>query len=65
MSRRLPKGGRLIDRSKSLGFSFNGKEMRGYLGDTLASALLGEGQVLTGRSFKYHRPRGIVASGPE
>ncbi|MDE0345361.1 MAG: 2Fe-2S iron-sulfur cluster-binding protein, partial [Boseongicola sp.] len=65
MSRRLSKGGRLIDRSKSLGFSFNGKEMRGYLGDTLASALLGEGQFLTGRSFKYHRPRGIVASGPE
>ncbi len=65
MSRRLPKGGRLIDRSSSLRFSFNGKEMRGYAGDTLASALLGEGQVLMGRSFKYHRPRGVVASGPE
>ena len=65
MSRRLPMGGRLIDRSNSLGFSFNGKEMRGYAGDTLASALLAEGQVLMGRSFKYHRPRGIVASGPE
>ena len=39
--------------------------MRGYSGDTLASALLGKGQVLMGRSFKYHRPRGVVTSGPE
>ncbi|MXY33300.1 MAG: sarcosine oxidase subunit alpha family protein, partial [Boseongicola sp. SB0664_bin_43] len=65
MSRRLSEGGRLIDRSRPLGFSFNGKELRGYSGDTLASALLGRGQVLVGRSFKYHRPRGIVACGPE
>ncbi len=65
MSRRLPAGGRLIDRSRPLAFSFNGRDMRGFAGDTLASALLGEGQALMGRSFKYHRPRGVVASGPE
>ncbi|NNF91895.1 MAG: sarcosine oxidase subunit alpha family protein [Boseongicola sp.] len=65
MSHRLPEGGRLIDRSRPLPFTFNGKPMRGYHGDTLASGLLGNGQVLVGRSFKYHRPRGIVTSGPE
>lgn len=65
MSRRLPKGGRLIDRSQAQSFTFNGRTMRGYQGDTLASALLGNGQMLVGRSFKYHRPRGIVASGAE
>ena len=63
MSTRLAKGGRLIDRSKPLNFSFNGKPMRGFAGDTLAAALLGAGQSLLGRSFKYHRPRGVVASG--
>lgn len=65
MSTRLSKGGRLIDRTKPLSFSFNGKQMRGYAGDTLASALLANGQTLVGRSFKYHRARGIVASGAE
>jgi len=65
MSTRLAKGGRLIDRAKPLNFTFNGKPMRGYAGDTLASALLGAGQVMLGRSFKYHRPRGLVASGAE
>ena len=65
MSTRLSKGGRLIDRSKPMGFTFNGKRMQGYQGDTLASALLGADQMLVGRSFKYHRPRGIVASGAE
>ena len=65
MSYRLAKGGRLIDRSKPLSFSFNGKTFRGFAGDTLASALLGSDQVLMGRSFKYHRPRGVVASGAE
>ena len=65
MSTRLPKGGRLIDRSKSLSFTFNGQPLRGFAGDTLASALLGAGQTMVGRSFKYHRPRGIVASGAE
>ncbi|MBV0891733.1 sarcosine oxidase subunit alpha family protein [Paracoccus sp. Z118] len=62
---RLPAGGRLIDRSKPLGFRFEGRQMTGFSGDTLASALLGSGQRVVGRSFKYHRPRGILASGAE
>ncbi len=65
MSHRLPQGGRLIDRRKRRAFRFNGKSYQGYKGDTLASALLGEDQMLVGRSFKYHRPRGVVAAGPE
>ena len=65
MSTRLAKGGRLIDRSKQVLFTFNGKQMRGHAGDTLASALLANDQMMVGRSFKYHRPRGIVASGAE
>lgn len=65
MSTRLAKGGRLIDRTATVEFSFNGKRLRGHAGDTLAAALLANDQMLVGRSFKYHRPRGIVASGPE
>ena len=65
MSTRLATFGRLIDRSQQLKFTFNGKWMRGHPGDTLASALLANDQMLVGRSFKYHRPRGIVASGAE
>ncbi|MCY4334502.1 MAG: sarcosine oxidase subunit alpha family protein [Litoreibacter sp.] len=65
MSTRLHQGGRLIDRSKQVSFKFNGRRLKGYQGDTLASALLGADQMLVGRSFKYHRPRGIVAAGPE
>jgi len=65
MSTRLATNGRLIDRTKALDFTFNGKRLRGLQGDTLASALLANGQTLVGRSFKYHRPRGIVAAGPE
>ena len=65
MSTRLNRGGRLIDRSRAVEFSFNGKAMRGFSGDTLAAALLASDQMLVGRSFKYHRPRGIVASGAE
>jgi sarcosine oxidase subunit alpha len=65
VSTRLQKGGRLIDRTKPLNFTFNGRKMRGFAGDTLASALLGADQMLLGRSFKYHRPRGLVASGAE
>jgi sarcosine oxidase subunit alpha len=64
-SQRLATGGRLIDRTKPLDFTFNGKRMRGYAGDTLAAAMIGAGQTLVGRSFKYHRPRGVVASGAE
>ena len=65
MSTRLAKQGRLIDRSKQIEFTFNGTTLKGYEGDTLASALLANDQMLVGRSFKYHRPRGIVASGAE
>ena len=61
---RLAAGGR-IDRAKPLTFTFNGKRLQGYQGDTVASALLANGVRLVGRSFKYHRPRGIVGSGPE
>ncbi|MZR12983.1 sarcosine oxidase subunit alpha family protein [Maritimibacter sp. DP07] len=65
MSHRIEGKGRLIDRSKTLRYTFNGKPMTGYAGDTLASALMGAGQMVMGRSFKYHRPRGAVASGVE
>ncbi len=65
MSTRLSTGGRLTDTSKQIEFRFNGKRLKGYAGDTLASALLANDQMLIGRSFKYHRPRGVVASGAE
>ena len=57
--------GGIVDRSRALSFSFDGKTYSGHPGDTLASALLANGVVLTGRSFKYHRPRGIVSAGSE
>ena len=57
-------GGR-IDRGRPLRFRFNGRAYQGYEGDTLASALLAQGVRLTARSFKYHRPRGIVGAGVE
>lgn len=59
---RLEKGG-LIDRSTLLGFTFDGKRFEGHLGDTLASALMANGVLLMGRSFKYHRPRGVISAG--
>ena len=61
---RLPEGGR-IDRSRPLGFLFNGRRYAGFSGDTLASALLANDVHFVGRSFKYHRKRGIVGSGAE
>ncbi len=61
---RAPSGG-AINRSKPLNFKFNGKPYTGYQGDTLASALLANGVKLVGRSFKYHRPRGIMTAGVE
>ncbi len=63
-SRRLSSGGR-IDRSRSLPFTFEGRALSGFAGDTLASALLANDIRLIGRSFKYHRPRGFVAAGVE
>lgn len=65
MSTRLQIGGRLIDRKHQIEFTWNGKRLKAFQGDTLASALLANNQMLVGRSFKYHRPRGIVAAGPE
>lgn len=57
--------GGLIDRSQTLSFRFDGKTMQGHAGDTLASALLANGVQLMGRSFKYHRPRGVFSAGSE
>jgi len=61
---RLPSGGR-IDRTRPVRFRFDGRELSGFAGDTLASALLANGVHLVGRSFKYHRPRGILGAGVE
>ncbi|MCR8548926.1 sarcosine oxidase subunit alpha family protein [Salipiger sp. P9] len=57
--------GGLIDRTRPLNFTFNSKAYQGFEGDTLASALLANGVRLMGRSFKYHRPRGVIAAGSE
>ncbi|MCC7113446.1 MAG: sarcosine oxidase subunit alpha family protein [Burkholderiales bacterium] len=64
MSARLPAGGR-IDRSRKLAFVFNGRRYEGHPGDTLASALIANGVALVARSWKYHRPRGILSAGVE
>ena len=61
---RLKEGGQ-IDRTKRLRFTFNRRSFEGYAGDTLASALIANGTHLTSRSFKYHRPRGILTAGAE
>ena len=58
------KTGQIIN-NKTMSFKFNGAKLNGFEGDTLASALLANDQVLVGRSFKYHRPRGIFSSGTE
>ena len=62
---RLASGGRLIDRAKKLHFSFDGQPLTGFAGDTVASAVMANGQRVFGRSFKYHRPRGVVGLGSE
>jgi sarcosine oxidase subunit alpha len=61
---RTPGGGR-IDRGHPVGFTFDGKSYVGARGDTLASALLANGVHLMGRSFKYHRPRGVLSAGSD
>ena len=61
---RTHSGGR-IDRTRPLRFTFDGAALTGFAGDTLASALLANGVHLVGRSFKYHRPRGILSAGAE
>jgi sarcosine oxidase subunit alpha len=63
-SLRTASGGR-VDRTRPLSFTFDGQRYQGLAGDTLASALLANGVHLVGRSFKYHRPRGIVGAGAE
>ncbi len=64
MAWRAAHGGR-VDRSRPIEFSFDGRSYRGLAGDTLASALLANGVHLLGRSFKYHRPRGLLSAGSE
>src|ERR1700749_2676009 len=61
---RSPDGGR-IDRGRTLRFTFDGRSYEGFAGDSLASALLANCVSLVGRSFKYHRPRGILTAGSE
>jgi sarcosine oxidase subunit alpha len=61
---RLGTGGQ-IDRSRPLSFRFDGRSYSGFAGDTLASALVANDVKLVGRSFKYHRPRGILTAGSE
>lgn len=65
MSGRRNSGGSTIDRRKTISFTWAGRSCRGFAGDTLASALLANGISIVGRSFKYHRPRGLVAAGLE
>ena len=55
---RLPSGGG-VDRGQPLAFTFDGKPYSGVMGDSIASALIANGVRIVGRSFKYHRPRGI------
>ena len=59
------KSSKLIDETYKISFNFNGKEYFGFKGDTLASALLANDIHLVSRSFKYHRPRGIMTAGSE
>jgi sarcosine oxidase subunit alpha len=63
-SYRLQGRGR-VDHAKPIRFTFDGKSYQGLAGDTLASALLANGVHLMGRSFKYHRPRGVVSAGSD
>ena len=63
MARRLPTNPHeWIDRKQSIEFSFEGTKFSGYAGDTISSALMASNQKLLGRSFKYHRPRGILSA---
>lgn len=62
-NRIAPQPGELIDRSRTISFTFNGRSLTAHPGDTIASALLANGVRVIGRSFKYHRPRGLMAYG--
>ena len=63
-ARRLESGGR-IDRQQRINFTWDGRSLKGFAGDSLASALLARNEKVLGRSFKYHRPRGIMSAGVE
>ena len=62
---RLSSGGAQLDRVRAVSFRFNGETLSGFAGDTLASAVLASGRMLLSRSWKYHRPRGILTCGIE
>ena len=62
---RMAAGGDALDRTQRLRFTFDGQAHEGFAGDTVASALLANGVRIVGRSFKYHRPRGVFTAGPE
>lgn len=62
---RIPGMGERLNRSHQVSFKFNGRSYQGFSGDTLASALLAAGETVLARSWKYHRPRGIVSCGVE
>ncbi|MFO1034549.1 MAG: sarcosine oxidase subunit alpha family protein [Hyphomicrobiales bacterium] len=62
---RLSTGGSRIDRAKPVSFTFDGRSVQGFAGDTVASAVMAAGQKLFGRSYKYHRPRGVIGMGSE
>ena len=64
-SHRIPGKGLLLDRTRPVHFTFDGRGYEGFAGDTLASALLANGVRMMGRSFKYHRPRGVMTAGSE
>ncbi len=61
MYRLPPVAGEWIDRSRTLAFEFEGRAFHGFTGDTVSSALAAAGEMTLGRSFKYHRPRGIFS----
>ena len=61
---RVPRGGR-VDRTRIIPFEFNGRRLEGFAGDSVASALLANGIRVVGRSFKFHRPRGLLSAGIE
>ena len=65
MNQKNRLSGGLVERTQPLIFSFNNNKYEGFLGDTLASALIANNQRFVARSFKYHRPRGIFSAGSE
>jgi sarcosine oxidase subunit alpha len=62
VNRLKPVAGEWIDRTQPIDFFFEGQKYKGYEGDTLSSALLANGESVLGRSFKYHRPRGVFSA---